>query len=100
VQAIGVVAGVGGAASQSWLSRATGPDEQGTVQGALTSGGALAEALIPAAATGVFAWSLPHGRPGLAFVAAAAFAIASAVLLATTRPVSDSAPTPVPSRQG
>ena len=99
LQAVGVLAAIGGAACQSWISRATGPDEQGTVQGALAGGAALAEALIPAAATAVFAWSLPHGRPGLAFIGAALFATASAVLLATSRPVSDVTPTPVPTRR-
>ncbi len=86
-QTVGVLSAIGGAASSSWISRVTGADEQGTVQGALTGGAALAEALIPAGASAIFAWSLPHGLPGLAFVAAAAFAAASAVLLGTVRPV-------------
>jgi DHA1 family tetracycline resistance protein-like MFS transporter len=84
VQVVGVLAAVGGAACQSWISRVTGPGEQGTVQGALTGGAALAEALVPAAATALFAWSLPRGWPGLPFLAAATFALASALLLAGT----------------
>lgn len=87
LQAIGVLTGVGGAAAQSWISRATGADEQGTVQGALTSGAALAEAVIPAVASAVFAWSLPRGFPGLPFLAAGVFAAVGAALLALTRPV-------------
>jgi DHA1 family tetracycline resistance protein-like MFS transporter len=85
LQAVGVLAGIGGAAAQSWISRVTGPSEQGTVQGALTSGAALAEAVVPAVASAVFAWSLPRGFPGLPFLAAAAFAAAGAVLLGATR---------------
>lgn len=98
LQAVGVLAAVGGAASQSWISRSTGADEQGTVQGALTGGAALAEALIPLAATALFAWSLPHGVPGLAFVVAGAFAATSAVLLATTGRPGDLAPARSPIR--
>jgi MFS transporter, DHA1 family, tetracycline resistance protein len=88
-QAVGVLAGIGGAASQSWISRVTGPDERGTVQGSLASGSALAEGVIPLVASALFAWALPHGLPGLPFLAAAAFAVASAVLLAATRNAAD-----------
>jgi DHA1 family tetracycline resistance protein-like MFS transporter len=79
-----VLSGIGGAAAQSWISRSTGADEQGTVQGALTSGAALAEAVIPAAASALFAWSLPYGFPGLPFLAAGVFAAGGAVVLAMT----------------
>lgn len=84
LQAAGVLASVGAAAAQSWLSRAAGPDEQGTVQGAVTGIGALAETAIPVAATAVFAWSLTHALPGLVFLAAAGFAAASTLVLART----------------
>ncbi|MEV6845901.1 MFS transporter [Actinoplanes sp. NPDC051411] len=86
MQAIGVLSGIGSASAQSWISRVTGSSEQGTVQGALTSGAALAEAVIPALASALFAWSLPLGFPGLPFLAAGVFASAGAVLLALTRP--------------
>jgi DHA1 family tetracycline resistance protein-like MFS transporter len=99
LQAVGVLAGIGGAACQSWISRATGADEQGTVQGALTGGAALAEALIPIGATTVFAWSLTFGRPGVPFAVAAAFAAASAMLLATTPFAGSVAPAPEPAAQ-
>jgi hypothetical protein len=56
------------------------------VQGAPTSGAALAEAAIPALASALFAWSLPLGFPGLPFLAAGVFAAAGAALLALTRP--------------
>ncbi|MEV4510419.1 MFS transporter [Dactylosporangium sp. NPDC049525] len=84
VQAIGVLGSVGAAAAQSWLSRATGPDEQGTVQGAVTGIGALAETVVPAVAGVAFAWSLTCDLPGLVFLGAAAFAAASVLLLAAT----------------
>lgn len=96
LQAIGVVSGVGGAATLSWISRATADDEQGAVQGALAALAALAEATIPAAASAVFAWSLPRGMPGLPFLAAAAAAATSAALLATTRPATANPPARVP----
>ncbi|MGC5661873.1 MFS transporter [Micromonospora sp. WMMD723] len=64
LQAVGVLAAVGGAAAQSWLSRLVRPDEQGTVQGALSSIGAAAETVVPVAAGAVFAWSLANTAPG------------------------------------
>jgi MFS transporter, DHA1 family, tetracycline resistance protein len=85
LQVIGIVSGVGGAAAQSWISRSTGADEQGTVQGALSSGAALAEAVIPAVASAVFAWSLPLGFPGLPFLAAAGFAGIGVAVLSSAR---------------
>jgi DHA1 family tetracycline resistance protein-like MFS transporter len=94
LQALGLLAGIGGAAAQSWISRTTGACEQGTVQGALTSGAALAEAVIPALASALFAWSLPVGFPGLPFLAAAVFAACGAGLLAVTRPPADLAISP------
>ncbi|MEU4421087.1 MFS transporter [Actinoplanes sp. NPDC024001] len=82
--ALGVLASIAGAAAQSWLSRGTGDDEQGTVQGALTGLGAVAEAAVPVAAGVAFGWSLTHASPGLVYLAAAAFAAVSALLLAVT----------------
>ncbi|WP_433064160.1 MFS transporter [Dactylosporangium sp. CS-033363] len=76
LQALGVLASVGSAAAQAWLSEATGPDEQGAVQGVFTGIGALAEAAVPIAAGAAFAFS-----PGLPFLAAAAFALGSTVVL-------------------
>ncbi len=84
LQAAGVLASVGGAAAQSWLSRATGDDEQGTVQGAVTGIGAVAETAVPLAAGAVFAWSLTVAQPGLVFLGAAVFAAGSALVLAAT----------------
>ncbi|MEU7619604.1 MFS transporter [Micromonospora rifamycinica] len=84
LQAVGVLASVGGAAAQSWLSRLVRPDEQGTVQGALTGIGAAAETVVPVVAGAAFAWSLAHAAPGLVLLGAAVFAAGSTILLATT----------------
>jgi DHA1 family tetracycline resistance protein-like MFS transporter len=81
LQVIGILSGIGGASAQSWISRTTGADEQGTVQGALTSGAALAEAVVPLVASALFAWSLPRGLPGLPFLAASVFAAIAATIL-------------------
>ena len=84
LQAVSVLGSVGGAAAQSWLSRATGADEQGTVQGAVTGIGALAETAVPVAASMAFAWSLTCAQPGLVFFGAAVSAAASVLVLAAT----------------
>ncbi|MGC1213437.1 MAG: MFS transporter [Micromonospora sp.] len=84
LQAIGVLGSIGGAAGQSWISRSVRADEQGTVQGALTGIGAVAETVVPVAAGTAFGWSLTYASPGLVFVGAAAFAASSALLLAAT----------------
>lgn len=86
LQALGILASIGGASAQSWISRTTGADEQGTVQGALTSGAALAEAAIPAMASALFAWSLTWGFPGLPFLGAGVVAASGAALLAAAEP--------------
>ncbi len=79
--AMGSIAAIGGNAMQSWITGLTGDDEQGTVQGALTGISAIAETAVPVVATGVFAWSLGIPMPGLVLVSAAAFAVASAVVM-------------------
>jgi DHA1 family tetracycline resistance protein-like MFS transporter len=81
--AVGVLGSIGGAAASSWISASVGPGEQGMVQGALTAIAAMAETIVPVAAGTVFAWSLSYAQPGLVFLAAAAFAAASTVLLAS-----------------
>lgn len=78
---LGVTSAIGGAAASSWLSRSIGPDEQGTVQGALTSLSAVAEMVVPLAAGAVFAWT----DPGTVYLGAAAFTALSALLLARTQ---------------
>ncbi|SCG69450.1 MFS transporter [Micromonospora inositola] len=84
LQAVGVLGSVGSTAAQSWISRSVRADEQGTVQGALTGIGAVAETAVPLAAGAAFGWSLAYASPGLVFVGAAAFGAVSALLLAAT----------------
>lgn len=84
MQAVGVLGSVGAAAAQSWISRGVRAHEQGTVQGALTGIGAVAETVVPVAAGTAFGWSLAYASPGLVFVGAAVFAAGSALLLAST----------------
>ncbi|GAA1876695.1 MFS transporter [Asanoa iriomotensis] len=87
LQAVGVVGGVGVAAAQSWLSRATGSDEQGAVNGAVTGVGAVAETAVPVLAGAAFAWSLSYAAPGAVFAGAAAFAtLSTALLIGSRRP--------------
>ncbi|TDC41518.1 MFS transporter [Micromonospora sp. KC213] len=83
LQAVGVLGSVAGPATQSWISRNVRADEQGTVQGALTGLGAVAETLVPVAAGAAFGWSLAYASAGLVFLGAAAFAALSTLLLAT-----------------
>ncbi|HWS33172.1 MAG TPA: MFS transporter [Actinoplanes sp.] len=83
-QAAGVLGVFGGAAAQSWITRSTGADEQGTVQGALTGVGAMAEAVVPVTAGIAFGGLLAYGDPGLLFAVAAVLAAGSALLYAVT----------------
>jgi DHA1 family tetracycline resistance protein-like MFS transporter len=80
---VGAFAGIGGSAMQAWLSDLAGEDEQGTVQGALTGLGSLAEMCVPVAATAVFAWSLNLAMPGLVLVMAAGLALIAALVIGT-----------------
>ncbi|GAA2890906.1 hypothetical protein Acy02nite_74200 [Actinoplanes cyaneus] len=80
LQAVAVLSSTAGAAASSWLSRSIGADEQGTVQGGLTSLAAVAETVVPLAAGAVFAWT----SPGLVYLGAAFFAALSALLLSLT----------------
>src|SRR5262249_36211585 len=99
---LGSLAAVGANASQTWITEATDPDEQGTVQGALAGINAIAEAGIPAVATATFAWSLAIPLPGLVLVLAGAVAAASALVLTRAPHAShhppDRPPSSTPSR--
>ncbi|WFE42986.1 hypothetical protein [Verrucosispora sp. WMMD1129] len=79
-----VLGGLLGAAAQSWISRSVRADEQGTVQGALTGIGAVAETVVPITAGLAFGWSLTYAWPGSVYLGAAVFAAGSALLLAAT----------------
>jgi DHA1 family tetracycline resistance protein-like MFS transporter len=90
LMALGAVAALGGNASQTWITEASDPDEQGTIQGALTGISAIAEAGVPAVATTIFAWSLATRLPGLVLVLAGSLAATSALVLARApRPAHD-----------
>lgn len=82
---LSVVSSFGGAAASSWLSQTISPDEQGSVQGALTSLAAVPETVVPLIAGAVFGWLLAHGSLGWIYLGAAAFTAFSAVLLARSR---------------
>jgi DHA1 family tetracycline resistance protein-like MFS transporter len=87
MQAVAVLGSIGPAAAQSWISRGVPADQQGTVQGALTGIGAVAETVVPVAAGAAFGWSLAYASPGVVFVGAAAFAAVAALLMAATADV-------------
>ncbi|BBH69854.1 tetracycline resistance MFS efflux pump [Actinoplanes sp. OR16] len=82
--AVGVLGSYAGAATQSWISRTTPAAEQGTVQGALTGLSAIAETLVPLAASTAFGLLLAHDAAGLVLMAAAAAAALSATVLFLT----------------
>ncbi|WP_436533430.1 MFS transporter [Actinoplanes sp. HUAS TT8] len=96
LQVLAVVSSVGATAASGWISRSIGADEQGTVQGALTSLSAVAEMVVPLAAGAAFTWALTHGSPGLVYLGSAAFTVASALLLATAGPGSPRDRSPAP----
>ncbi|GAB3840967.1 TCR/Tet family MFS transporter [Micromonospora andamanensis] len=90
--AVGVLGSLAGTAAQSWISRAVRADEQGTVQGALTGIGAVAETVVPITAGVAFGWSLTYASPGSVYLGAAVFAAGSALLLAATPDVRSTSP--------
>ncbi|WBB90894.1 MFS transporter [Verrucosispora sp. WMMC514] len=81
---VGVLGSLAGVAAQAWISRTARADEQGTVQGALTGIGAVAETVVPITAGVAFGWSLTYASPGSVYLGAAVFAAGAALLLAAT----------------
>jgi MFS transporter, DHA1 family, tetracycline resistance protein len=79
--ALGVFAAIGGPAGQAWISDLAGPQEQGTLQGALTGISAIAEASVPIVAMSVFAWTLSWRQPGLTLMCAGVSALAAALIM-------------------
>ena len=75
---------VGGPATQGLISKRFGPDEQGLVQGALSSLQSLTSVVGPIIATSVFAFftspKAPVQLPGAPFVLGALFGVVTAVL--------------------
>ncbi|OYU99374.1 MAG: hypothetical protein CFE26_25785 [Verrucomicrobiales bacterium VVV1] len=81
---IGSLAGIGSPATQSMISQAVPPDEQGAVQGALNSITSIAGVLAPLIWTAMFSWAIAPERtmkiPGLPFYGAAVVSLLAAVL--------------------
>lgn len=76
----GAVSGIGAQAGQGMLSRSVGPDEQGSVQGALAGLNSVAAFLAPLVATNLFGYfvgpTAPIHLPGIPFFLGAALVIA------------------------
>jgi DHA1 family tetracycline resistance protein-like MFS transporter len=82
--ALASLAGIAGPTMQGLVSRQVGPDEQGAVQGAMTSLTSLCGIGGPLVANGVFAWAttLTPPIPGMAFYMAAVMLLIGAALAA------------------
>lgn len=79
-----LVGGLGGLANpalQGLISRQVSEQEQGRVQGAITSLNSLVGIFGPVVATAVYAYGLGHGFPGAAFVMGALLSIVGTVLI-------------------
>ena len=71
ILAVGSLGGIGGPAAQGLISRSVPADEQGALQGAITSLGSVAGFLAPLLATGLFGYFIsdraPIHLPGMPF---------------------------------
>lgn len=78
---VGSFGGIGGPAAQGLISRNVADNEQGAVQGALTSLSSIAGFLAPVIATSLFSYfigpSAPVHLPGVSFFVGAALVLAS-----------------------
>lgn len=81
---IGSLAGIGSPATQSMISQAVPPDEQGALQGALNSINSISGVLAPLIWTAMFSWAIAPERsvriPGLPFYGAAVVSLLAAGL--------------------
>ncbi|HTH47421.1 MAG TPA: TCR/Tet family MFS transporter [Candidatus Limnocylindria bacterium] len=84
VLAFGCLAGIGGPATQGLISRNVPANEQGAVQGALTSLSSLAQIIAPLASTNLFGWFIgpqaPAHLPGVAFILSSVVTVIALVL--------------------
>ncbi|MEQ2006814.1 MAG: TCR/Tet family MFS transporter [Limisphaerales bacterium] len=84
VIAVASLSGISGPAVQGLISRSVGADEQGSVQGSLTSLASVAGVLGPPLATGLFGFFISAGAPvklpGAAFFFSSALTIAAMLL--------------------
>ena len=88
--AFGSLGGLAGPALQSLISNSVGPDEQGTIQGAVTSLESVAGVAGPLLATSVFSYFISadraHPLPGAPFFAASLLGILGLLAAALVRP--------------
>ena len=87
---LAAIAGLGGPALQQIMSNTAGDDQQGELQGVLSSVAAIAMGTSPLIMTAIFAFftreATPLYAPGMPFVAAAAMmALALVILLRAQR---------------
>jgi DHA1 family tetracycline resistance protein-like MFS transporter len=77
--AVTSIGGIGGPAAQALVSRSVAANEQGTIQGALTSVQSLAQILGPLLGTSLFAYfvsaAAPYQIPGISFFVGAVLAM-------------------------
>jgi MFS transporter, DHA1 family, tetracycline resistance protein len=75
--AVGAIAGIGMPAAQSLITRSVPPDQQGTIQGGMTSLQSVANILGPLMGGGIFAYSISDdvNLPGLVYFNAAFLAL-------------------------
>lgn len=77
--AVGCLGGISGPAAQGMVSRSVGADEQGAVQGAMTSLSSLAGIIGPLVSTGLFGWFMgpraPMILPGAPFFVASGLSL-------------------------
>ena len=77
--AVGCLGGISGPAAQGMVSRSVGADEQGAVQGAMTSLSSLAGIIGPLVSTGLFGWFMgpraPMILPGAPFFVASGLSV-------------------------
>lgn len=95
--AVASFGGIAMPASQSMITRNVRPDQQGAVQGGLTSAQSLANIAGPLLGAWVFAWSIDpqHGaHPGTVFFASAALGAAGLVVAIVT--LRRTPPSPIP----
>src|SRR6185436_7338984 len=88
VIAFASLGGIAMPACQAIITKSVRPDEQGAVQGGLTSATSLANVFGPQIGGHVFAWSIDGPRdtalPGLVFFVCAAIAVCGLVVVALT----------------
>lgn len=78
---VGALGGLANPAIQGLISRQVGEQEQGRVQGAITSLNSLVGVFGPILATSVYAWGRGAGFPGAAYLMGAVLSVAGTLLI-------------------